>query len=171
MNEDNSRLINLVALCSDYCATIENAPSMGLSDLVYSLLGYLPRIYFEFHDLPVPEDATFDSWGNNALSEHLDEQYYDAIRSQLAVAFGEHDTYLETFEKDMKYSDTPIASTISENLADIFQPLYNFIMETRESEGNNIEEAFRECSEAFSDYWSQILCNVLRALNAIQSDI
>ncbi len=39
---------------------------------------------------------------------------------------GEDDVFLETFEEDMKYSDTPVAASVSESLADIFQPLYNF---------------------------------------------
>ncbi len=166
MDEFKTRLIHLVSLCSDYCVTLENAESMERGELVASLLGYLPRIYFEFHDIPVPEDASFDEW-SLPLASHLDEETYESIRRRLAMVMGEHDAYLETFEKDMKYSDTPIAATISENLADIFQPLYNMVVETRESDGDNIVEAFRECAGDFRQYWSQTLCNVMRALNAL----
>lgn len=166
MDEYKTRLIHLISLCSDYCVTLENADSIDRSELVDSLLGYLPRIYFEFHDIPVPDDSSIDEWGN-VLTEHLDEETYESVRQRLAAAMGEHDTYLETFEKDMKYSDTPIATTISENLADIFQPLFNLVVETRESDGDNLVEAFRECAESFRQYWSQTLCNVMRALNAL----
>ena len=70
----------------------------------------------------------------------------------------------------MKYSDTPIAATISENLTDIYQPLYDFVAEVRESEGDNLDEAFRACKDGFKEYWSQALCNVLRALNALHNE-
>ena len=90
------------------------------------------------------------------------------LRTQLAALFGEDDTYLETFEKDMKYSDTPIASSLSENLCDIYQPLYDYAIEVRESEGANMENAYRNCREAFDEYWSQTLCNAMRALNSLR---
>ncbi len=168
MEPIHTRLINLVALCSEYCATLENSGDMEKEDFVNVLLGYLPRIYFEFHDIDGGESASLDEWGVG-LTDHLDEVQYESVRIQLAALLGEDDTYLETFEKDMKYSDTPIATTISENLADIYQPLYDFVAEVRESEGDNLEEAFRACKDSFREYWSQTLCNVLRALNSIHN--
>ncbi|MDE6022844.1 MAG: DUF5063 domain-containing protein [Muribaculaceae bacterium] len=169
MEEIRTRLINLVALCSDYCVTIENSGSMERADLVDTLLGYLPRIFYEFHDIDSGENASLTEWGYG-VSEHLDEQQYESMRMQLATIFGEDDTYLETFEKDMKYSETPIATTISENLADIYQPLFNFVMEVRESEGDNLDEAYIACRDSYKEYWSQTLCNVLRALNCLNNE-
>lgn len=167
METIKTRLIHLVALCSDYCVTIENAAELEMPELVKSLLGYLPRIYFEFLDIEAGEDTSIDEWGLSSATStsNLDEDQYEMVRGQLASIFGEDDTYLETFEKDMKYSETPIATSLSENLADIYQPLYNFVVEVRESEGGNIEDAYRECKEQFDEYWSQTLCNALRALN------
>lgn len=170
METIKTRIIHLTALCSDYCVTMENAAELEQPELVKSLLSYLPRIYFEFIDIDAGEDASIDEWGLSSAvsSSYLDEDQYEMLRGQLASVFGENDTYLETFEKDMKYSDTPIATSISENLADIYQPLYNFVVEVRESEGSNIEEAYRECKEQFDEYWSQTLCNALRAINALR---
>lgn len=168
MEAIHTRLINLVALCSEYCAALENSGEMERGDLVNALLGYLPRIYFEFHDIDEGESPALEEWGVG-LTAHLDEMQYESIRMQLATVFGEDDSYLETFERYMKYSDSPIATTISENLADIYQALYDFVAEVRESEGGNLEEAFRVCKEAYKEYWSQTLCNVLRAVNSIHN--
>ncbi|MDE5871961.1 MAG: DUF5063 domain-containing protein [Muribaculaceae bacterium] len=168
MEAIRTRLINLVALSAEYCSTVETSRETELKELVETLLGQLPRIYYEFHDIDAGESASLEDWGVG-VSDHLDEEQYESVRMQLAAAFGEEDTYLETFEKDMKYSDTPIATTISENLADLYQPLYNFVVEVRESEGENLEEAYMACKEGFWEYWSQTLCNVLRALNAINN--
>ena len=172
METVKTRLIGLVALCSDYCVTLENAAELEMEDLVKSLLGYLPRIYFEFIDIEAGEDASIDEWGitTAASAGMLDEDQYESLKGRLSAIFGEHDTYLETFEKDMKYSDTPIATSISENLCDIYQPLYNFVVEVRESEGGSMEDAYRECKEQFDEYWSQTLCNAMRALNSIRCD-
>lgn len=170
MEEIRTRLINLVALSAEYCSAVENCREMELKELTDTLLGQLPRLYYEFHDIDAGESASLDEWGVG-VSDHLDEQQYESVRMQLAVAFGEDDTYLETFEKDMKYSDTPIATTISENLADLYQPLYDFVVEVRESDGENLEEAFRACKESFREYWSQTLCNVMRALNSLTLNV
>ena len=170
MEAIRTRLINLVALCAEYCSTLEQCREVELKELTETLLGQLPRIYYEFHDIDAGESATLDEWGIG-VSDHLDEDQYESVRMQLAATFGEDDTYLETFEKDMKYSDTPIATTVSENLADIYQPLFDFVVEVRESDGDNLEEAYRACREGFREYWSQALCNVMRALNAISNNL
>ncbi|MDE6549560.1 MAG: DUF5063 domain-containing protein [Muribaculaceae bacterium] len=168
MEAIRTRLINLTALCAEYCSALENCREMEKEEFINALLGYLPRIYFEFHDIDAGENASLDEWGLG-ISDHMDEEQYESVRLQLAMVFGEDDTYLETFEKDMKYSDTPIAATISENLADLYQPLYDFVVEVRESDGENLEDAYRACKEGFREYWSQTLCNVLRALNALHN--
>lgn len=171
MEDIKTRLIHLVALCADYCSLLENAGSMERAELTGALLGCLPRIYFEFHDIEAGDSVALDEWGMGALQEHLDEDSYESVRRQLAAVIGEDDTYLETFHRDMKYSDTPIAVTVSENLCDIYQPLFNFVMETRESGGDNLEAAYSECRDGFKDYWSQTLCNVMRALNAMHYEL
>lgn len=172
MESEKTRLIRLVALCSEYCGAIENAGANELPGLVKELLGYLCRIYHEFLDIEAVEDSSIYEWGmpSESYSTDMDEVQYESARQSLAAVFGLHDTYLETFERDMKYSDTPITATVSENLCDIYQSLYNFVVEVRESEGGNLEEAFRRCKEQFDEYWSQTLCNVMRALNAIRTD-
>lgn len=169
MDNTKNRIINLVAVSADFCSSLENASDLERPLLTRRLLRLLTRIYFEFLDIEAPEDFSVDDWGMTQSSpSKLDEAQYEYLRSNLASVFAEDDTYLETFERDMKYSDTPIASSISENLADIYQPLYDFVVEVRESEGVALEEAFRQAQDAFSEYWSQTLVNVLRPLNALR---
>lgn len=170
MDNIHSRLISLVALSTDYCATLENAPEMETDEFVRSVLSILPRVYFEFFDIEVDNvgPVSLDEWETSDFSSRfMSEDYYESVRASLSALLGENDSYLETFEKDMKYSDTPIACTISENLCDVMQPLYNFVAEVRESGGESLESAFGECKENFSQYWSQPLCNAMRALNNI----
>lgn len=170
MDNIHSRLINLVALSTDYCATLENASEMEQEEFVRSVLSILPRVYFEFFDIDaeIAGPISINEWETSDFaSRFMSEDYYEAVRASLSALLGENDSYLETFEKDMKYSDTPIACSISENLCDVMQPLYNFVAEVRESGGDSLERAFSECKDTFSQYWSQSLCNAMRALNNI----
>jgi len=164
--ELRSRLMSVTALAANYCASLENCRDNDRDDFVKEMLGYLPRIYWEFSDLDF-EDVS-GTPGFEYFPSYVDEDYYESVRRQIEAVFGEDDVFLETFEEDMKYSDTPVAASISESLADIFQPLYNFISVVKDSDGENAADAFRECKENFEAYWSQTLCNVMRALNNLR---
>ena len=78
----------------------------------------------------------------------------------------EDDVFLETFEEDMKYSDTPVSATISEDLADIYQELYNLVASVRDVDNEAIRSILITCKEDFATFWGQTLCNVLRALHS-----
>lgn len=163
--ELRSELLGVTKLAAEYCALLENARSMETSDFVADTLSLLSRIYHAFLTLDVAEeDAALEY---DYFPSYVDEVFYDSVRRNVEAMLGPDDVFLETFEEDMKYSDTPIAASVSECLADIFQPLYNFISIVKESEGVQGLAAYRECREDFVSYWAQTLCNVMRALNHI----
>lgn len=162
----NHRLINLTRLCTEYCGLCQQAAEIEKEELIDSFLSLLPRIYWEFFDISTDDLVTLTEPGYQP--NYLDEEYYENIRRNLETSFGADDTFLETFEEDMKYSETPIAASISESLADIFQPLFNFISVVKDTEGEGMKDAYILCKETFIEYWSQTLCNVLRALNHIK---
>lgn len=183
-----TRLLGVTAIAAEYCMTVENAAEADPQEFVAAMVRLLPRIYLEFTDI-VPEKFLhrFDKEDNDSeenldpdlmisleeendevyYSSYVDEDYYNSVRRHIEQLLGPDDIFLETFEEDMKYSDTPIAASVSECLADIFQPLYNFISIVRDSEGDDLNGAYSRCHEEFTSYWSQTLCNVLRALNNI----
>ena len=155
-----------LALANEYCATMESAREAERDVFVASVLRMLPRIYIAASDLRRDDSAMSDAYVANAL----DEDYYEAVRMRVAELLGEDDTYLEVFENDMKYSDTPIGASVSEGLADLFQGFYNIVQTAREASPELIAELVPELRDDFANYWSQTLCNVLRALNKIYYD-
>lgn len=168
MTEDNmrQRLLALTSLAAEYCAVCENAGEMDKNELIDRLLDTLPRLYWEFFDISTDDVAVIEEY--DSLPSYIDEDFYESVRRHIELVLGPDDVFLETFEEDMKYSDTPIAASIAESLADIFQPLFNFISVVKDTDGESIVEAFLLCKEDFVSYWSQTLCNVLRALNHIK---
>ncbi len=168
MSEDNirTRLIAVTSLAADYCVCLENAGEMEKDEFIDRMLDCLPRLYWEFFDITAEEVVMLEE--ADFFSSYVDEDYYESVRRHIEALLGPDDVFLETFEEDMKYSDTPIAASIAESLADIFQPLFNFISVVKDTDGENIIEAYMQCKEDFDSYWSQTLCNVLRALNHIK---
>lgn len=164
MNNDTARLYEIVALCKSFCEICQDAVNFTRSEFTDRILDLLPRIYWNFFDL----SAGIPLGESDYFSDYVDEGLYGQISSGIASVMGSSDIFLETFEEDMKYSETPISSSISECLADIFQPLFNFVSIVHDSEGSQIQEAYISCKEDFENYWSQTLCNVLKALNNIK---
>ncbi len=174
MNKSHSLRPNTLAfmgLCNEYCATVQNAHNAGEDDRMEftdTMLRLLPRIYICASDLMAGhgEDCMLDE--EVYIGNALDEDYYDSVRLEVENIFGEEDTYLEVFHQDMKYSDTPVAASVSEGIADLFQVFYNFLEAVRDTPDSVVAGAVATISEDFSNYWSAILCNLLRALNHIK---
>ena len=86
----------------------------------------------------------------------------------LAAILAEKDDYLDVFVSDMKYSDQPITKFISEDLADIYQDIKDFIFVFQLGLNETMNDALAICQENFSLYWGQKLVNTLRALHAVR---
>lgn len=164
MGSLNTNSIAFIGLCNEYCTAVENARESERHEFTDNMLRLLPRIYISATDLrtDIPDDE------EPYIDDILDEDYYEALRRNMESLMGEDDVYLEVFEEDMKYSDTPVAASISEDLADIFQALYNFINTIRDTTDATARLALSGVRDDFRAYWSATLCNVLRALNHIK---
>lgn len=155
--------ILFIGLANVYCQTLESAANLEKEEFVDKMLKLLPRLYISIADFS-PESIDDSIY----IDAFLDEIYYDSIRRNLEMVLGEDDTFLEAFEEDMKFSDTPIAASVSEYLADIFQHLYDFIHAVKDAPEEQINNCLNICKENFEMYWGQTLCNVLRALHRIK---
>ena len=151
-----------IALTNEYCQLVENCGDYGKEGLVEALIKLLPRIYITATDL----ESSLDFY-DSMVSQLLDEPTYEVVRGNLSAIMGEDDAYLEVFLDDMKYSDTPIATSISENLADLYQEFYNLVASLRDLNTEEQRLILGVCKDNFVEYWGQTLCNVLRALHSL----
>lgn len=166
--------LTFIALCNEYCSTLEalasgadTAPD-SREAFVASMLNYIPRLYISATDLRPDDDPGGDATDIDGIDDYLDEEHYDAVRRAIEGLMGDEDVYLEVFEEDMKYSDTPVSASVAEGCADMFQSLYNFIETIRDAPSDSIGPALEAAKDDFEHYWSRIACNLLRALNNIR---
>lgn len=75
---------------------------------------------------------------------------------------------LEVFLPDMAYSDTPLKKCVSEDLADIYQDLKDFICVFQSGLNVTMNDSLYTCKEHFADFWGQRLVNVMRALHDVK---
>lgn len=166
MTENNSSLnpnsLAFIALANEYCHALENIFDYNdRQAFIAEMLRLLPRLYMSASDIKNTDNT--DSF----IDSYLDENDYDTVRGNVSRMMADEDIYLEVFMDDMKYSDTPIGTSVSENLADIYQPLYNFVATVKDATDDTIAEAIIAIKADFDTYWGQTLCNVLRALHSI----
>lgn len=151
-----------IALCNEFCHTVEDLARTSREDFIASMVRLLPRIYISASDLkPTPLIDDEEPY----LESYLDEEYYETLRQQVEALLGADDVYLEVFEEDMKYSDTPIGMSVAEGICDIFQVLYNFIVMVKDAPSDMINSALVAVKVEFREYWSQRVCNIMRPLN------
>ena len=152
--------VEFVTVAAEYCAFIERANEHNRKEFTDTMLKLLPLLYIKAQLLPEDEPISEDG-----LEIFVTEDSYEIIRLNLLDLFGEADAYLDVFVADMKYSDTPITKSISEDLADIYQDVKNFVTQFQLGINETMHDAILECREHFRLYWGQTLVNTLRALH------
>lgn len=157
----NPNSLSFIALTNEFCQVLEHSDSASRGEFMDKMLKILPRIYIVATDLQ--QESPFSEYG---IEPYLTEDVYNAVRNSISLLMAEEDVYLEVFVEDMKYSDSPIAASISENLADLYQEFYNFIYSVKDATTEVQQELIAICKYEFREFWGQTLCNVLRALHA-----
>jgi hypothetical protein len=106
--------------------------------------------------------------GDESPETYVTEEIYEVLRINLASILAEKDDYLEVFLPDMAYSDEPIKKNISEDLADIYQDIKDFIFVFQLGLNETMNDSLAACQEHFALYWGQKLVNTLRALHDVK---
>lgn len=171
MNNDNNSsvyerdILELVTVAVEFCAYVENAAEKDRKIFISTMQKLLPLLYLK--GVLAPKYELTEECDSDSLSSFVSMENYDIVLNNVAFVMGEYDSFLDVFVEDMKYSDTPILSYVSENIADIYQDLKNFVCAYKDGTEEMRYDAIVMCKSNFENYWGQRLVNVLRALHEI----
>lgn len=155
--------IEFTAVAAEYCSFLENILDKDQAEVTDTLTKILPLLYLKSSVVDTI-DIEYDIFPEITV----DEDTYTFILGSIFDKYKANDAYLEVFIDDMKYSDTPISASISEDLTDIYQDLKNFTSVYKLGIEESMYEALYNCQENFKLYWGQKLVNVLRALHTLK---
>ena len=158
--------IEFVTVAAEYCGFIERARDAERKTFVDTALKILPLLYLKASLIPECELI-----GEEDLEVFVTEDDYEMVRRAVAHVMGPQDDYLEVFHPDMAYSDTPIKKCISEDLADIYQDLKDFICVFQLGLNATMNDSLCTCKEHFAEFWGQRLVNTMRALHDVKYNI
>lgn len=159
----DKNVIEFVTVAAEFCAFLERAEGMKRKTFVGTTLKILPLLYLKASMLPKCEVI-----GDEAPETYVTEEMYEVLRINLSDIMAEKDDYLEVFLPDMAYSDQPIKKNISEDLADIYQDIRDFIFVFQLGLNETMNDALAICQENFGMLWGQKLVNTLRALHDVK---
>ena len=136
-------VIDMVTVSAEYCLFLEKLSLSGTTrrKFLEQITRLLPLIYVKASLLPRLDDS-----GYFDLPITVSEDDYEEVRQMVWRLLKGDDEYLEVFTPDMQYSEGAMTHTISEDLADIYQDLKNFVA-------------------VFADRRGQCLVNVMRPLH------
>ena len=155
--------VEFVTVAAEFCGYLERAESLRRKDFVDTILKILPLLYIKASMLPECEMVS-DVEPENFVTE----EDYEVLRYSLSALMSNMDDYLEVFLQDMAYSDTPITRRISEDLADIYQDVKNFVSVFQLGFDETMNDSLAICRENFALYWGQTLVNTMRALHSVK---
>ena len=159
----DKNVIEFVTVAAEFCAFLECAERMKRSTFVDTSLKILPLLYLKASMLPKCETI-----GDEALETYVTEEIYEILRINLSGLMADKDDYLDVFVQDMVYSDQPIKKSISEDLADIYQDIKDFIFVFQLGLNETMNDSLAICQENFGTLWGQKLVNTLRALHDVK---
>ena len=154
---------DFVRTALEFCVLVEKHSQAKRDYFIDNMIKVLPLLYLKVSILP-PIEENFDS----DLTSKVNEEMYDRVENAISQLLGNDNFYLETFHPDIRLSDTPVAVKISEDLADIYQDLGNFIAVFKNGQKETMNDSLALCVLNFEKYWGQRLLNALRALHYIK---
>jgi hypothetical protein len=110
----------------------------------------------------LPEMNPFFEDGNEKF---VTESDWIKIHGTLREKFGTADDYLEVFDEKMSESEGPVLSSISENIADMYQDIKDFLLLYQTGTNEVMNDAIWECRLNFETFWGQKLLNSMRAVH------
>ena len=153
-------VIEFTAVAHEFCKHAEQAEKIKGDDLLRIFQRLLPLMYLKASLLPALEPFFED--GNEKFVNEAD---WVRINEKLSGKFGTADDYIDIGDENSTEAGSPVVVTISENLADIYQDVKDFLLLYETGTEEVMNDAVWECRMNFENIWGQKLVNALKAIH------
>lgn len=156
-------VLEFVTVAIEYCAYLEKSQGRERGDFLDTMLKLLPLLYVKAQLLP-----QVDSEGDFLPQGKVTEDDYNFIRRIVYDIFPDEDQYLDvSYDRDMETDETQWQS-VSEHLADIYQPVRNFLAVYQDGVEDCMTDALWFLRDNFELYWGEAVVRALKRLHIIR---
>jgi hypothetical protein len=153
-------IVEFTAVAAEFCKYAEHATELKGDEMLKILQRLLPFLYLKASLLPELEPF-FEDGNEKFISEADWNRIYESFRQ----LFGTADDYLEVLDEKFEANEAPVTSSISENMADIYQDMKDFLLLYQTGTREVMNDAIWECRMNFENLWGQKLVNSMRAIH------
>ena len=167
-NETNKTIyshnvLEFVTVAIEFCAYLEQSQGRNRGDFLETMLKLLPLLYVKAQLLP-----QVDSEGDFLPQGKVTEDDYNFIRRTVYDILPNEDQYLDvSYDRDMETDETQWQS-LSEHMADIYQPVRNFLAVYQDGVEDCMTDALWALRDNFELYWGEAAVNALKRLHVIR---
>ena len=153
-------VVEFVAVANEYCKYTEHASDIKGDEMLKIMQRILPLMYLKASLLP-----KLDPFFEDGNEKFVTEADWNRINELLKEKFGTANDYLEVFDEKINDLEGPVVSSISENMADIYQDMKDFLLLYQTGTAEVMNDAVWECRMNFENFWGQKLVNSMRAIH------
>lgn len=153
-------VIEFVAVANEYCKYLEHASEIKGDEMLKIMQRIMPLMYLKASLLPAL-DPHFEEGNERFVTEETWRKIFETLRHKLGTA----DEFMEVTENKFDEAAVPVKSSISENMADIYQDSKDFLLLYQTGTKEVMNDAIWECRNSFEEIWGQKLVNALRAIH------
>jgi len=158
----SQNITEFVTVTGEYCTFLDNVVRFSKKDFLEKARKLLPLVYLKASLLPKFEPV-FDDGNEKFVSEEEWSFIHDSVQKIL----GFHDEYIEVYDPLTHEQLEQSTASISDDLADIYQDLKNFVTLYNIGAEEIMNDALWECQLNFEEFWGQRLLNALKAIHTI----
>lgn len=158
----SQNVTEFVTVVGEYCVFVENTLRFSKKRFLDKARRLLPLIYLKASLIP-KFDSVFDAENERFVTE----EEWDIIKDSVKQKLGFHDEYREVYDPLTHEQLEQSSASISDNLADVYQDLKNFVSLYSAGTEDIMNDALWECKLNFEEFWGQKLLNALKAIHAL----
>lgn len=153
-------VVEFVAIANEFCKYSEHSSELKGDEMLKILQRILPLLYLKGSLLPSLEPVFED-----ANEKFVTEADWFRINDSFRQIFGTANGYMELADEKYNEAEGAIPSSLSENMADIYQDMKDFLLLYQTGTKEVMNDAIWECRMNFENIWGQKLVNSLRAIH------
>lgn len=155
--------LEFTTVAVSFCQTVEQASAQDAAAFVDRMLKLAPLLYLKAQLLP-RVDADVEEFPDGQVTQ----ADYDYVLSGIHMLLGEHNEYMEVADAADLCTEETRWCSLAEQLADVYQPVRNFLAVYQDAAEGQMEAALVQLQEDFRNYWGQQLLDALRQLHRVQ---
>lgn len=157
--------IEFLTVAREYCLLVENCPKYSPVDFRKVAARMLAYLYVRASVLPENGEELLE----DEMMESVDEFEYQNVWQQLTDKLGDDDAYIRVV--DIRRDEEACQASISEDMADIYQSLKNYVSRCQMGIDEISNDAEIIVRREFADFWGASLTSALMALHAANTSL